>query len=813
MTMTGKRPIQTWEQQAQQLRQRHVRAWLVDVFTNLPLLLGLLLVGGVLFVALYAPDLAPRNPLEVRPVMTIEGQRLAPPFPPSNTFPLGSDPQGRDILSLIIYGTRQTLVICVLVVLARLILGLLMGAIAGWYHNSRADRLIMSLSEFSSAFPTLILAIVLILLLDIRRGLPTFILALGLVGWAEIAQYFRSEFIIIKEQPYIEGARVIGLSRLSTLFRHALPNVIPSLVALTALEMSAVLLILGELGFLNIFIGSGTTSTDITDRPVSYLDVPEWGGMLAGSWRYIRNRYWIPLYPAVAFFIAIFAFNLLGEGLRRLIERGRAPVHVFYSKHTIALIAAIVLALMTVMNNVGPRATMMRTALAFDEQQTLATIKELAGDKYDGRRTGSPGEWAAAEWIAAQFRELGLEPMGEDGTYFQEFPVNYQNLAATPTLVVENQQGQPILVGEHRVNFRELVGYHAGEGQVEHAEVVFVGGGRYDFKLKIDDLANIDLRGRVILTTGAGGIYEIARRAVERGAIGILLPTRSEHSVRMKGSYANDEAEPRIPAFVISEAVADRLLAPAGHRMRDLWTLEERGETLPRFATGSRVSMSLELERRPATSRNVLGYWPGADPNYAWQIVIIGGHYDHLGRDPDGTVFAGAYDNASGVATVLEIARLWREHGFRPPRSVLFAAWGGEEQGLLGSYYFVQHPTSRIALPNVTAVITVDAVGRGYPNDVSITKPGIPEARTLYFLSQEAAQRMGVGTRDSGYGHGGSDHAPFLEIGIPAVLIIQDGDPGALHVPTDTVEHIQLPLLEEAGQVAAMTAMLATVGH
>jgi len=804
---------QLWERQDLERRRRHVKAWLVDVFTNVPLLLGLLLVGGLLFVAMYAPDLAPRNPLEVRPIMTINGQRAVPPFPPSDVFPLGSDPQGRDILSQILYGTRQTLVICALVVLARLIVGLLMGAIAGWYQGSRADRIIMSLSEFSSAFPTLILAIVAILLLDIRRGLPTFIIALGLVGWAEIAQYFRSEFIIIREQPYIEGARVIGLSRLSTLFHHALPNVIPSLVALTALEMSAALLILGELGFLNIFIGSGTATTDITDRPTTYLDVPEWGGMLAGSWRYIRNLYWIPLYPAIAFFIAIFAFNLLGEGLRRLVERGRIPVHVFYSKHTAAIIAAIALTFMTVMNNVGSRAEMMRVAFAYDEQRAFATITELAGGKYDGRRTGSPEEWATAEWIATQFQGLGLEPMGDNGTYFQEFPVNYQNLAATPTLVIESWQGEPLLVGKHRVNFREMVGYHAGEGQVEHAEVVFIGGGRYDFKLKIDDMANMNLQGKILMTTGAGGIYEIAQRATEHGAAGILLPTSNSVSVQRKGSYVNDEMEPRVPVFLISEEMADKLLEPVGRHMSDLWYMEQHGETLPRFGTGSWASMSLELERRPATSRNVLGYWPGSDPNYAWQIVIIGGHYDHLGKDPDGTVFPGAYDNASGVATVLEIARLWRAHGFQPQRSVLFVTWGCEEQGQIGSHYFVRHPTSQIALPNVTAVITIDAVGRGIPNDVSITKPGIPEARVLYFLAQEAAQRMGVGSRDSGYGHGGSDHAPFLELGIPAVLLIQDGDPMALHMPSDTVENIQPNLLDEVGEVATMAAMLSTVGH
>jgi len=813
MTTIDKRQQQIWERQYLKRRQRYVRAWLVDVFTNIPLLLGVLLVGGLLFVALYAPDLAPRNPLEVRPIMTIDGQRVVPPYAPSGVFTLGSDPQGRDILSLIIYGTRQTLVICTLVVLARLVVGLLMGAIAGWYQDTQTDRIIMSLGEFFSAFPTLILAIVLILLLDIRRGLPTFIIALGLVGWAEVAQYFRSEFIVIKEQPYIEGAQVVGLSRLSTLFRHALPNVIPSLVALTALEMGAVLLLLGELGFLGIFIGSGTATTDVTDRPTTYLDVPEWGGMLSNSWRYIRNLYWIPLYPAIAFFIAIFAFNLLGEGLRRLVERGRVPVHVFYSKHTIAIIAAIALTFMTVMNNIGPRAEMMRVAFGYDEQQALATITELAGGKYGGRRGGSPQEWAAAEWIAGQFQELGLEPMGDQGTYFQEFPVNYQELAATPTLVIEDKDGQPVLTGEHRGNFREIVGLHAGEGQAKHAEIVFIGGGRYDHKLKIDDMANMDLQGRVLMTTGAGGAYEITQRAIEHGAVGILIPTRSEHSVRMKSGFRNDEADPRIPVFFISEEMADKILAPTGRHMRDLWEMQGRGDTLPRFGTGSRASMSLELERHPATSRNVLGYWPGADPNYAWQTVIICGHYDHIGQDPAGVVFPGAFDNASGVATVLEIARLWRESGFQPQRSVLFAAWGSEEMGLVGSRYFVEHPTSRVSLPNVTAVINIDAVGRGLPNDLAVTKPGIPEARILYYQIQEAAQRMGVGTRDSSYGHGGSDHASFLQIGIPATHLIQDGDAGALHVPSDTVENIQVYLLDEAGEVAAMAAMLVTIGH
>jgi hypothetical protein len=324
----------------------------------------------------------------------------------------------------------------------------------------------------------------------------------------------------------------------------------------------------------------------------------------------------------------------------------------------------------------------------------------------------------------------------------------------------------------------------------------------------------MDLQGRVLMTTGAGGVYEIAQRAVEHGAVGVLVPTRSTSSPHMKGSYVNDEAEPRLPVFVITEEMADKILEPKGHCMNDLWAKQERGEALPRFGTGSRASMSLELERHAATSRNVLGYWPGADPNYAWQIVIVGGHYDHVGQDPSGAVFYGAYDNASGVATTLEIARLWREWGFQPQRSVLFVAWGCEEQGLIGSYYFVDHPTSRIPLPNVTAVINIDAVGRGVPNDLSISKPGIPEARVLYFLTHEAAQRMGVGTRDSGYGHGGSDHAPFVERGIPGILLIQESDmAAALHVPEDTVENIQLPVLDEAGEVAAMSAMLATVGH
>jgi len=301
---------------------------------NLPFMVGGLLVIGLVAIIFLGPNLAPNSPYHTQGLVTIDGQLTPPPFPPNETYPLGTDALGRGILSLLLAGAQQTLVLGLLVVAARILVGVLLGAIAGWTTGSWMDRLIVGTSEALAAFPALLLAMIFILALGIRQGLPPFIIALCLVGWGEIMIFVRGEVIKIRPQPHIESAIALGARTPRIVSRHILPLLLASLISIAAIEMGAVLMLLGELGFISIFIGGGTL-INLPSYTMLYSDVPEWGALLANVRLLARGYPWTAFYPMLAFFIAIFAFNLFGEGLRRLVADGRLIVNRIFNRYTI----------------------------------------------------------------------------------------------------------------------------------------------------------------------------------------------------------------------------------------------------------------------------------------------------------------------------------------------------------------------------------------------------------------------------------------------------------------------------------------------
>jgi Zn-dependent M28 family amino/carboxypeptidase len=186
---------------------------------------------------------------------------------------------------------------------------------------------------------------------------------------------------------------------------------------------------------------------------------------------------------------------------------------------------------------------------------------------------------------------------------------------------------------------------------------------------------------------------------------------------------------------------------------------------------------------------------PGSDLEHRDEIVVIGAHYDHLGRDPDGAVYHGANDNASGVATMLEIARLWQAQGFRPARSVLFAAWDDEEMGLKGSAYYVRNPVH--PLTGTVAALILDMTGLG--DKLYINGDG---AVATQFQASAKVYSVTV-TLDSQQ-VGGSDHASFYQVGIPAAIASPYTDTDVtFHTTGDTVETLQPGAIRLAGVLTA----------
>jgi Zn-dependent M28 family amino/carboxypeptidase/uncharacterized protein YchJ len=428
-------------------------------------------------------------------------------------------------------------------------------------------------------------------------------------------------------------------------------------------------------------------------------------------------------------------------------------------------------------------------AQTFDTDRALADIAELTSAKYAGRAVGSPGGRLVGEWIAARFAEYGLQPAGDNSTYFQEFPVPYAELTAMPTFELVDSAGRTLEEYRLRYDYRIWLGSYADGGQAE-GPVLWVSDGTHD------DYDGLNAVGAIVLCRYRRPFDDIQRQALEHGAEAVLLANPEGANFRMRRTARSNALLPQgIPTLEVGPEIIEDLLAGSGMTLDDL-TIEYRSRVL---TTHVRIDLPLQYESN-VTGRNVLGVLPGSDPDGMHQVFIIGGHYDHMGADPDGTAWVGANDDASGVAVLLEIARQWQDQGYVPRRTVLFAAWDGEEIGLSGSVYYVEHP--RYPLADTVGMLQLDMVGAGTPT-LAIYAGGLVGDQ-----SAVSAAQLGIPVVPES--SGGSDHVPFARAGVPASLYIWWSDEDSdlvYHVPEDDINNIEPDRLKAAGQLAQLVTL------
>ncbi len=425
-------------------------------------------------------------------------------------------------------------------------------------------------------------------------------------------------------------------------------------------------------------------------------------------------------------------------------------------------------------------------AKQFDEKLALEYTTMLA-TQFDGRRAGTPGGRAAAEFIAAEFQKMGLQPAGDNGTYFQNFQMPFLELAETPELTLLDEAGRALTGFQHRLDFREFIFGNSGQGRAE-TEVVYVGNGTRN------EFLAVNATNKIALVTGRVSTGPVVTEALRQGMVGVLFLTSNDTRVQIKSSYVINLQPQNLPSLTLTRATVNAILARAGQTIE---TASSRGP----FATGVRMRMSVKLQPIvPVTVSNVLGLLPGTDPQLQTRVVLIGGHYDHVGRDPNGTVFQGANDNASGTAVTMAIAKLFTSLKIRSKASVLFVGWGAEEAGLVGSEFYVKNP--KYALSNTLASLVLDVVGRG--GGSRLFAEGNPDALLETIRSSAAAVQLPVGTENGG---GGSDHEPFLNANVPSVLFIWEDSVVTIHRADDTIEKIDPAKLRATGMIAAMTAL------
>lgn len=263
-------------------------------------LIGATLLLLIVAAALLAPVLAPHDPNEQDLINT-----LLPPFWVEGADPaywLGTDSLGRDILSRLLYGARVAMTVAVCATLGATALGALLAHVAG-YFGGWADWLIGRVIDVWLSFPPVVLS--LILMVGLGSGLWNVILAIVLVDWTRFCRVLRSEVMVVRRRDYVAAARLLGFSHLRTITREILPATLPLLITLMALEMGIAVVVEAILSFAGMSVGN---------------EVPAWGQMIADARQDIYTAPWSLVLPALAVFVTVFAFNILGDGLRRSLD-------------------------------------------------------------------------------------------------------------------------------------------------------------------------------------------------------------------------------------------------------------------------------------------------------------------------------------------------------------------------------------------------------------------------------------------------------------------------------------------------------------
>jgi peptide/nickel transport system permease protein len=778
------------------------------------LVLGAAIVLGWLLVGLAAPLLTSVDPLKTKSFVIIGTRTIPPPFDPGTYgYPLGSDNAGRDIWVEVLYGARATLTIAFAVLIARFLVGTILGAVAGWFAGRPIDRVVTALTDAFAAFPTILFALLWIFAFDIRSGLSAFAIALAITGWWGFGRATRSAVVALQGRPFLEAGRSLGLSEFALFTRHVVPNLLPILAVSAALEASAILLALGELGFLGIVVGGGF-SIPVDDRNLGggssfIFSTAEWGAILAGGRFALYNAPWIALVPAAAFASAVFGFNVLGHGLRTLFDRTPVPLAKILSWRTPAAIAVAFIAVRLVLPTIGPAAGYVGLARSFDADRAASHVSYFADPAREGRHSGSPGYRASAQYMADRFKEIGLEPIGNDGTYFQTFQQSVVRISAMPTLELTSPGARAYAA---RRDFTERVGGRAGGGTAE-GNIVFVGGGIRT--AEYSDYAGTHPEGNIVLIAGPTQGDPIDS-AIRSGATGVIFVQASDAPVGIiKLSAIAAFEKDTLPVLIVSEAVADELIAGSGKRIADLRAaLEERRRraeqrpslvrTVPEplsFDTANRVRMSVSLSPvEQVETMNVVGMLSGNDPERSKKFLIVGGHLDGIGVDPNGVVFPGANDNASGPAVTIEVARVLAANRSLLRNSFVFAAFAGEEEGLVGSELFVQNSITRPHRPeNVVAFLNLDMEGCCGGLAAS------DEVFALHDRLKNAADRLGY---DLGYtpAIGTSDHFSYLRRRVPAITV-GPTDLGPFHTTGDTPRSIDPKRLRASGEVVVQALL------
>jgi hypothetical protein len=482
-----------------------------------------------------------------------------------------------------------------------------------------------------------------------------------------------------------------------------------------------------------------------------------------------------------------------------------------------------------------------------------AQLGFLASDWTEGRKTGERGEYLAADYIASLFQLYGVKPGGDiqggrgsnnfqgnkERTYFQNFTLVKTYPGEEQIMKVRSVNGNTLKTVGFNFNIDFTIRSADQDIEIE-APVVFVGYGFRNEKLRYDDFSKLDLKGKFVLKLSGSPVFaktaltpselsaatiEVESLARKMGATGIIefnpdylivgnqpakefmnmSPSENKPiSERPSADYWLPEKNSPDTFLRVSVSVktANEILNGSGFNLEDYIKKSESGALNPLpDLKGKSIYFKTTVKTETVRVRNVIGVIEGKNPD---EVIVLGAHYDHLGA-AKGYIWNGADDNGSGTAGVLTIAKACMEAGIRPDKTLVFALWTAEEEGLLGSRYYVEN----LAYPsdNLRLNVNFDMISRYISENeqkkvAMIYTEKFPVFRTI---TEENLKKYGIDLdvdfQPSNDPPGGSDHRSFVEAGIP-VMRFKPGHREQYHTPTDEINTIDWDIMEKIVKIS-----------
>jgi Zn-dependent M28 family amino/carboxypeptidase len=454
----------------------------------------------------------------------------------------------------------------------------------------------------------------------------------------------------------------------------------------------------------------------------------------------------------------------------------------------------------------GVAVAQQQPAKHFDGSSWWQHVEFLADDNLEGRETGSEGLRKAEAYVVERLAKAGLQPAGVNGFYQ---PVKFVSREIvekeSSAALVSHGKTEPLVLGDDAY-FNTRVNLAPEEIT---APLVFVGYGLQIPEANYDDLADLDLKGKIVVyltgspadtPTALSAHYQTAserwkslQRAGVIGIVGIPNPAsmdipwsrmslnRAHPSMDLVGAEFDETLGLKL-ALTFNPAEAEKLFAGSGHTFAEIADLGKDRKPMPRFPLDVSLQARATVKSTSVESANVIAKLPGSDPLLKDEYVVLSAHVDHLGiGEPinGDRIYNGAMDNASGVAALLDIAASWKVHEPHPRRSILFVFVTAEEKGLLGSKYFAAHPT--VPPKSMVADVNIDMFLPIVPLKV-LKVQGLAES-DLGDRAREAAQAFGVRVQADPQPLRNafirSDQYSFIRHGIPAVKLDVGFEPGS----------------------------------